>query len=394
MQEQTVFGGMQPPTPIKKRHVILRTMGIGLVAALAIITIVSFTLFSTVLHTGTQVHIKPSTNTGAAGAGYPQKQQQRAFTPTLVCHVGDIMNGPSGWDAELGWSSQGQVVAAGLLNFQIASAQNCQTTSSKNIKSFTYKWSPDGKKLLTIDKDHQAFNVLDSHGNTLVSLSFAQLGVSEVASTVWSSDSTSLIFAGQAQNQSVIKSVNIVTSNVRILGTLSTRGISTLSPNGKFLLIYGADKSTQAKGAALWDINSGKQIDLLPSITSVQNFMETVFSPDSSQIMLLGSSQVSIYATATGKLQSSFANTNSVPNGPGLVLAWSPDGKYLAEGSNKIRIYDVQTHQMVASFGQVDAQHLIATLVWSPDGKGLISATGPSDFSATIPIAVNVWRLS
>ncbi len=63
-------------------------------------------------------------------------------------------------------------------------------------------------------------------------------------------------------------------------------------------------------------------------------------------------------------------------------IAYSPDGKYLASGSydSKIKIWDMHTHQEIATFsGHAKVVHSIA---YSPDGKYLASGSG--DFKIKI----------
>jgi WD40 repeat protein len=59
-----------------------------------------------------------------------------------------------------------------------------------------------------------------------------------------------------------------------------------------------------------------------------------------------------------------------------FVVAWNPDGKRLASGSNKtektIRIWDVESGRLIRSISEEDSGSY--SLAWSPNGKRL--ATG------------------
>ena len=76
-------------------------------------------------------------------------------------------------------------------------------------------------------------------------------------------------------------------------------------------------------------------------------------------------------------------------------LAWSPNGKYLAESVSDIHIWDVNAKKLVATFGRVDKVHNIPTLAWSPESSMLTSSTiyvaGLGDPTRN---TVNVWKLS
>lgn len=83
-----------------------------------------------------------------------------------------------------------------------------------------------------------------------------------------------------------------------------------------------------------------------------------------------------------------------MPNKEGS-LSWSPDGKYLAENSTQIYLWDVQdvhTQHIVATFGKVLANQFIAFVAWSKDSGKLASSTiDLKDFTQN---TVNIWQLS
>jgi WD40 repeat protein len=76
-------------------------------------------------------------------------------------------------------------------------------------------------------------------------------------------------------------------------------------------------------------------------------------------------------------------------------VAWSPNGKYLAESTSAIHIWDIKAQKVVATFGRVDKVHWVVTLAWSPESNMLTSSTiyvvGRGDQTQN---TVNVWKLS
>jgi len=233
------------------------------------------------------------------------------------------------------------------------------------------------------DASNDALNVLDSNGNSIAKIPF-------IGQAAWSSDSTKLIFISQESNhQKSIKGVDAANGgNVKTLMMLPANSAPLLlSPGGKFLLL------AKEKVLSIWDVTSGKKVsDLDVSLPPKLPFLAWAFSPDGSLLALAGKSQVQIYASATGKLVTSF------DNGPGNIvnihLAWSPDGRYLAQCRSAISIDDVKAHKRVATFGQVDEKHGINALAWAPDSTGLVSSTSLIQDNDHSEIPVNVWKLN
>jgi WD40 repeat protein len=75
-------------------------------------------------------------------------------------------------------------------------------------------------------------------------------------------------------------------------------------------------------------------------------------------------------------------------------LAWSPNGKYLAESATSINIYDVNAKRIVTTFGKVGANHKIFSVAWAPDGSGLVSSADLMPDDGHSQTLVNVWAFS
>ena len=105
---------------------------------------------------------------------------------------------------------------------------------------------------------------------------------------------------------------------------------------------------------------------------------------------LPNSSTVQVWAAATGKLSATFQDSDTSLKLVG-ALAWSPDGKYLAESTTAIHIWDVQAQKRVATFGKGDAEHEIVALAWSSDSDMLASS---SIHLAHTQNTVTIWKLS
>ncbi len=404
-QDENVSWGMNPPIDIvqpKKRRSILRMVGLSLVAAVAIVTILSFTVFSGILRPATPTANKgTSTITGAPGH-QEQPQQPTISSAKLTCSVGLDVRALPPFDYSItraDWSAQGKIAVTSTDTMTTFSAKDCSGKSTTNPSAiYEASWSPDGTKLVTADSSAEALNVLDSNGKTIANIPFTQLGATFIGEIFWSSDSTKLTFiADEPNHQGSIKSVDANGSNLKTLMHIDTNGgtsgINALSPDGKYALVVQFNKSTKQKELSIWTVNPWKKVSDIP--TDKQGYDAAVFSPDSSLFALAGTSQVHIYSTADGKLQSSF---NDPDAGEGVKdiggLAWSLDGKYLAESATSINIYDVNAKKIVTTFGKVDAHHKIFSVAWAPDGSGLVSSADMIPDDGHSQTQVNVWKLS
>jgi WD40 repeat protein len=401
MDDNNVSWGMNPPIPIsqaKKRRSLLRMVGLSLIAAVAIITILSFTVFSGILRPASQTASSKSQTTVTGAHGRQQQPMQPVITNAkLACSIGLDIRALPPFDYSITravWSAQGKIAVTSTEDLTTFSAKDCSGKSTKLGAIYEAVWSPDGTKLVTADSSAYALNVMDSNGNTIANIPFTHLGATFVGNLVWSSDSRKLIFISDDPNhQASIKSVDANGSNLKTLMQINTNGGTSgallLSPDGKYVLISQLNKAAMRKELSIWDINTGKKVSDIPSDGT------TAFSPDGSLLAVGGTNQVQIYSTVDGKFQSSFTDPDAGTGAKDLAgLAWSPDGKFIAESATSINIYDVTAKKIVTTFGKVDAHHKIFSVAWGPDDGSLVSSSDllPDDnHSQTF---VNVWTLS
>ncbi|HEY0753782.1 MAG TPA: hypothetical protein VGD98_07460 [Ktedonobacteraceae bacterium] len=396
MQDTPISGGMNSSSSLfqpKKRRSLRRVVGLSLVAAVVLITIVSFTLFSGLLRS-----TAPTANKGAKTiTSAPTPQQTALSHGTLVCSFSagpEVMLTNVPWNPALAWSSQGEIAVVSYASVKAYSAQNCtSTTFAQSSIQRTDKalWSPDGKKLLVGDVGDNSVYVLNSQGMIIAHLSNASMAIT------WSSDSTKIFFAAQDSRQELHLVQSMDLSNGNQITTLATFPgnsviINQLSPDGKLALVEQANaiKGSKSVSASIWDVNSVKKISDLPS--NVDKYgIDAAFSPDGSQLAVSMAGVLQIYTT-NGHLLTSFKDTS--PANEVQTLAWSPNSKYLAKSSNAIKIYNSATKKLVATFGAVDAQHQIISLAWAPDNTGIASTTIVLAGGIPDDNMVNVWKLS
>lgn len=382
------------------RSRLMRSMPVILVLGLLIGAVWTFTGLSS--HTS-------STSRGGAG-------QQHMLTGKLLCSASSSGNAPLGiMRPALDWSAGGMLAVAHP-KLALFSPQTCASMPMPGqVNSGLPNWSPDGKRLLVLSGN--TAQVLDAAtGKTLATLltkpeqSFMQ--------AAWTTDGTQIVtlvhvdFLTRA-TVTVEAQVWDATTGVLVRTAKSAAGVllagAWLSPNGKYLALQYPDFHTE-----IWDTATATRVSAIAS----GRIMSVAWSPDGASIAFAltnpgwpktPANKIEIWSTVTGQHAASFEDRDTFEGDIG-ALAWSPDGKYLAESSAKINVWDVKAGTRVATFGKIETKttssdgkvtmyYEIAALAWAPDSRGLVSVTS----SASVPRvsgvtsytdALNVWQLA
>jgi len=412
VEENTSSWGINPRAHLaeskKRRSPMLSVVSIGLIAAVVLITIVSFTLFSSVLRSAPQAANRTSTITGA------QNHQQQPQLPKVISSGKQVCSLNAGskisingapWSAGVNWSAQGQLVVATYSTFKAYATKDCTPTTSFKpaiTQVVGPLWSPDGSKLFVVDAKDYSKYVLDRNGKILTKLNNDDF-------RHWSSNSDQILFTqgnGTQNSQPVDTSSQLAKIKVSIKAVDVNHGnkITTLtqlpegygivgwSSNVKKVVVYTRKNDTMIDFAT-WDTDQGKIVSTTAtSLPDPSLSLGQELSPDGSLLALNRQDNIEIYSTDTWKLLASFVDKKG--SNQGASLAWSPDGKYLAEVSQSIKIYDVAAKKLATMFGQVDAQHEITDLAWSPDGTGIATSMMVLSNDQPSALTVNVWALS
>jgi WD40 repeat protein len=176
------------------------------------------------------------------------------------------------------------------------------------------------------------------------------------------------------------------TSNGRILHTLPAHGPEQIirrfsfSRDSHTLLSGGDDKLIRA-----WDTATGAQRWASPGGIGEARFF--AFSPDGKALFTADSdTDLRFFNPSNGEL------TRKVTD---LALAqfagdYSPDSKWLAFGGadRQIHLWDVPATKLVRSIPA--GPHLVGSLLFSPDGKRLLSAHG-DELGGRLPSYIRLW---
>jgi WD40 repeat protein len=168
---------------------------------------------------------------------------------------------------------------------------------------------------------------------------------------------------------------------------------ATISPNGKLAFTAGRSKSGNPfHEIAMWDLISGRK---LKSIGEIRDTKAMAISPDN-RVLAAGGGQsganagLRLFDIATGKLIKEIAVNRNPTDHDIYCLAWSPDGQFVATGSEfmsnydrqnrLVRIWDINRGSLVQAITDHAAD--VRSVAYSLDGAFLVS--GGFD-------GINIW---
>lgn len=295
----------------------------------------------------------------------------------------DIARSPISSDGfpTLAWSPNGQRLVTStqgkvwLWNLANGSYIPIFAATTPGEKILALAWSPDGRYLAVGSTPIQVIDPTSGRPLWNYSADYPYLAEPDqptrTTALAWSPDGKHLAMATRHVDKRCfvnIWNVHSAAAGNSFLDTRCVGSISSISWSSDNRYVASAD----GHDIQAWDAQSGYGI-FQHAISAATTVSWSPSATNAGELAFTDHGTSEIWNVWTRQL------VNSYPSTPNGVLAWAPDGKYLATASgHAVIIYDAYTGLSVYTY--TAQTHAIASLVWSPDGTAL--ASGESETGA------------
>lgn len=325
------------------------------------------------------------------GHGYSIDSIAFSQNGKIFASVGGIDNVITLWDVEtrnvlksfvgsatmifsIAFSPDGKYIASGGLDntvrlWDLETLKLTKTLANRVQSVNSVALSPDGKIIATASNEKTIKLWSIELGQPILTLS----GHTEPINSIAFSPDGKVVVSGSSDM--TIKIWDVATGKLTqtLEDNISSVDSVIFSPDGKFIA------SSSINNLNLWNAKTGKLINNIEA--KADWICSILFSPDSKTLAYIecwdGNSvqswrkPVKLFDIQSGQIIMSLANH------PKRVyeIAFSPDGKYLASGSEDetIKLWNVKTAQLIKTFEGHTSY--ISSIIFSPDGKTLISGS-------------------
>ena len=225
---------------------------------------------------------------------------------------------------------------------------------------FDMAYSPDGKLLAAAG----TIGIWIYDGRTGEELNLLTEHMESASTVAFSADNQLLACDGK---DNTILLWDLHTGKHKMTLTGHIEGISSVvfSPDGKTLASGSGDETIR-----LWDVSTGEQ--LLVFAGHAGSVSEVMYSPDGEMLASHGMDEmIHLWDAHTGE----FLRSITGYKGDVYSIAYSPDGEVLASGGEDgiIRFWEYHTGQLKTSLTATTDSDGISSVMFSPDGKTLVS---------------------
>jgi WD40 repeat protein len=203
-------------------------------------------------------------------------------------------------------------------------------------------YSLDGEALRAVFSGYNDLVCFDTRSGKSLWLHPREGGVRSLIA--WSSNGTRLAAGGGSKNPQIVSLYDAASGNLLQQFDHHPGSVMALalSSDGSNLVI-----ATTADGVQLWDAATGKLLKVyayqVPGLG--QNMSAPIFSPDGRWMAIVGASaqieqsRVGVFRTDSGELEWEIQVKTDGSIGSGIPLAFSPDGKILYTGAERLEAW-------------------------------------------------------
>ncbi len=333
--------------------------GLGVVAAIALVTLPGFGQFKAAMETGQVIEPKISINQSTYG-GIVFSRDGKGVWLTAG-------NAASLWDIETG---------AMKVKYEYHSSERPDWHMSP---LYSMAMSPDGTSMAT-GAGRGELKLWDPETGKVKAA--ADLKSGEIRSVAYSPDG-SVLAAAQAYGKSLVKLVDPATGDVKAsLEVSNESGIRVViySPDGKLLATAPQGTGNQVK---VFDAKTGnlRKTLALPERVPGRSYQDVrgaiAFSPDGKTLATGGGHTGYLLDVATGRVRATLPHeARDNHEDQVAAVAFSPDGKLVVTAceDGTAKLWDAPTGKLKAT---LKGQYAFSRVVFSPDGR--LIAAGASD---------------